>query len=89
MRQNEVALSKSRIKIGIRTKILMSIVIALLISPTISLFINNMINNLEIVSGDFSVYISTVINLIVVSTIIMFQLNWIVLKPLKKISSLT
>ncbi|MDW7662004.1 MAG: HAMP domain-containing methyl-accepting chemotaxis protein [Bacillota bacterium] len=89
MRQNEVALSKSRIKIGIRTKILISIVIALLISPTISLFINNMINNLEFVSGDFSVYISTVINLIVVSTIIMFQLNWIVLKPLKKISSLT
>ncbi len=89
MIQNEVVLSKNRIKIGIRTKILISIIIALLISPTISLFINNMINKLEFVSGDFSVYISTVINLVVVSTIIMFQLNWIVLKPLKKISNLT
>lgn len=89
MRQNEGVLDKNRIKIGIRTKVLISIIIALLISPTISLFINNMINKLEFVSGDFSVYISTVINLIVVSTIIMFQLNWIVLKPLKNISSLT
>lgn len=89
MRQNEGALVKKRIKIGIRTKILISIIVALLISPTISLFINNLINRLEFVSGDFSVYISTAINLIVVSAIIMFQLNWIVLKPLRNISNLT
>lgn len=80
---------EKKINLGIRTKILISIIVALLISPTISLFINNMINRLEFVSGDFSVYISTVINLVVVSTIIMFQLNWIVLKPLKNISNFT
>ncbi|PKM69012.1 MAG: hypothetical protein CVU95_00015 [Firmicutes bacterium HGW-Firmicutes-2] len=72
--------------IGIRFKILFSIVLALLISPTISLFLNQLVNRLEMFSGDISVYISTVINLLVVSVIIMLQLHLIVLKPLKSIS---
>ncbi|PKM53707.1 conserved protein of unknown function [Petrocella atlantisensis] len=76
----------NRLTLGVRSKILMSIIVALLISPTISLFLNQLVNRLELFTGDISVYISTVINLFVVSAIIMLQLHLIILKPLKAIT---
>lgn len=78
-----------RNRIGIKTKIVASIVVTLLISPTISLFLNNQINRFDFISGNFSVYISTVINILVVSAIIMLQLHIIILKPLNDIAKLT
>ncbi|TCK98706.1 methyl-accepting chemotaxis protein [Natranaerovirga hydrolytica] len=89
MKKNKVKEIYFNKRIGIRLKILSSIILALIISPTISLYLNNLVNRLNMSSGDVSVYISTLINLLVVSGIIMVQMYIIVLKPLKNISTLT
>jgi len=75
------------VKIGIRFKMLIGIVIALLISPTIAIFMDGWIQRLNLVTGNFSVYISTAINLLVVSIIIMVEMNFFILKPLNKIGT--
>ena len=79
----------SRVKLGIKSKILGSVILALIISPTISTALNSVINKLNIIDGNFAVLISTIINLIVVSGIILFQLNIIVLRPLRQIIRIT
>ncbi len=74
-----------KIKLSIRVKILVSIIISLLVSPTIAIFIDKWIQRINVLDSSFSVYISTGINLFVVSTIIMVLVNILILKPLKKV----
>lgn len=78
-----------KIRVGIKFKILGSVLVALIISPTISTILNYAINKMHILEGNFAVLISTLINLIVVSAIILFQLNIIVLRPLNQIIRIT
>lgn len=78
-------------RIGIRTKFLVGLIIALLIGPTISAFVNSIVERLDnelgdIVTGNFSLYLSTGINLIVVSSLVLTLLHFVILKPLKKTS---
>lgn len=77
------------VKMSVRIKLLVSVIIALLVSPSISVFINSLIQNFDFITGDFSVYIATLINLLIVSAIIMIQLDFIMLKPLNKIIQIT
>ncbi|WHH60552.1 methyl-accepting chemotaxis protein [Petroclostridium sp. X23] len=72
-------------KIGIKIKILIGIIITLLISPTIALYINSVIQKFDFITGDFSVYIATVINLATVSILVLILLDYIVLKPMHHI----
>jgi len=82
-------LLRGKLNVGIKSKILGSVVLALIVSPTISTLLNYAINKLSIIEGNFAVLISTVINLVVVSGIILFQLNFIVLRPLGQIIKIT
>ncbi len=84
-KKNETINVFGKVKLGVRLKMLIGIVIALLISPTIAVFINGWVQKISLVSGNFSVYISTAINLLVVSIIIMVEMNFFILKPLNKI----
>lgn len=79
--------SLNRVPLGIKVKIVASIIAALLISPTIAVFINNLVQRTGLVYGNIAVYVATVINLLVVSTIILICLNIIVLKPIKLLAS--
>ena len=63
------------LKLSVKLKMLGGIIVALLISPTIAVYINGWIQKIALISGNFSVYISTIINLFVVSLIIMIELN--------------
>lgn len=72
-------------KLGIKLKVLIGLVVVLIISPTIALYINNFIQRFDVIEGDFSVYINTVINLATGSILILVLLDYIVLNPLKKV----
>ncbi len=74
-----------RTKLGIKIKVLIGLVIVLIVSPTIALYINSFIQRFDIIEGDFSVYITTVINLATGSILILFLLDYIVLKPIKTV----
>ncbi len=84
-RKNEKMNVFKNAKIGLKVKMLTGIIIALLISPPIAVFINGWIQKIDLISGNLSVYISTGINLLVVSVIIMVELNLFILKPLNRI----
>lgn len=73
------------VKLSIKAKMLVGIIIALLISPTIAVFINGWVQKIMSITGNFSIFISTGINILVVSVMIMVQLNLFVLKPLGKV----
>lgn len=78
-------------RIGIRSKFLVGLIIALMIGPTISAYVNMIVERLDnelgdIITGNFSLYLSTGINLVVVSGLILTLLHFVVLKPLKRTS---
>lgn len=78
-------------RFGIRIKFLVGLIISLLIGPTISAFVNTIVERLDnelgdVVTGNFSLYLSTGINIVVVSSLILTLLHFIVLKPLKQTS---
>lgn len=75
----------NKVPLGIRVKITITIIIALLISPTIAVSLNDLIRDLNIIQGNVAVYISTAINLLVVTGIILLSLNIIILKPIKEL----
>ena len=75
----------NHVKLSIKIKMLAGIIIAILASSPIAVFINGLILNLTHITGNFSVYISTGINVLVVSLIIMVELNWFIIKPLQKV----
>ncbi|WP_051534328.1 methyl-accepting chemotaxis protein [Desulfitibacter alkalitolerans] len=75
--------SLNRVPLGIKLKIIASIIVALLVSPTIAVFINDLVQKTGLVYGNIAVYVATAINLLVVSTIILICLNIIVLNPIK------
>jgi len=75
----------NKVPFGIRTKIIISVIIALLISPSISVYIDNLVKKANLVHGNIAVYVSTGINLIVVTLIILVGLNIVILNPLKKV----
>lgn len=82
---------KLKKRFGIRIKFLVGLIISLLIGPTISAFVNTIVERLDnelgdIVTGNFSLYLSTGINIVVVSSLILTLLHFIVLKPLKQTS---
>ncbi|MEN1760483.1 methyl-accepting chemotaxis protein [Anoxynatronum sibiricum] len=75
-------------KIGIKTKFLTGVILALLISPTIAAFINRVVQRMDdvvgdLVTGEMSLVVATVINLVVVSGLILILLQVIVIRPLK------
>ncbi|WP_193708204.1 methyl-accepting chemotaxis protein [Alkalibaculum sporogenes] len=74
----------NKIKLGIKPKVLISVIIALLIGPTISLFVGGLVNHLEFIPSNISLYISTLINLLVVSFIVLILLEFMVLRPLNQ-----
>lgn len=79
-------------RIGIRLKFMVGLIIALLIGPTISSIVNMLVQRLDdelgdFITGNFSMYLATVINLVVVSTLILILLNIVILKPLKRTSN--
>ncbi|RKD34280.1 methyl-accepting chemotaxis protein [Thermohalobacter berrensis] len=78
-------LNIQKVPLGIRTKIIISVVIALIISPTIAVYINNMVQKTNLVKGNIAVYVSTGINLLIVTSIIYISLRFIILKPLQEI----
>ncbi|HCX64532.1 MAG TPA: hypothetical protein DHN33_04915 [Eubacteriaceae bacterium] len=80
----------NKVRMGIRTKFLAGLVVALLIGPTIAALVTNIVQRLDtemgnFVQGNFSLYLSTGINLIVVSGLILALLHFVVLKPLRRI----
>ena len=80
---------KIKRSIGIKTKFLLGVILALIISPTIAAFINRMVQQLDdamgdLVTGEMSLVVATVINLVVVSGLILILLEVIVIKPLKR-----
>lgn len=80
--------TKNKKRLGIRSKFLLGLVISLMIGPTISAYVNSMVERLDselgnVISGNFSLYLSTGINLVVVSGLILTLLHFVVLKPLK------
>lgn len=75
----------NKLGLGIRTKVIIAIVIASLISPTIAIYINQFVQKLNFFSGNIAVYISTIINLAVVTIIIVFFINIIILKPVNQL----
>lgn len=75
----------NKLGMGIRTKVILTIVLASLISPTIAIYINQFVQKLNFLSGNIAVYISTIINLAVVTIIIVFFINIIILKPIKQL----
>ncbi|OEF97940.1 methyl-accepting chemotaxis protein [Desulfuribacillus alkaliarsenatis] len=77
-----------KVKIGIKFKILIGVVIALIISPTIALYINRFIQQFDSITGDFSVYIATLINLATVTGLVFILLHFIVLKPINNVLKL-
>ena len=79
----------NKIRIGIRIKFLVGLVVALMIGPTISAYVTNVLESLDrqmgdFIAGNFSLYLATGINLVVVSGLILTLLHFVVLKPLKK-----
>lgn len=79
----------NKIRLGIRSKFLVGLVVALMIGPTISAYVTNVVERLDtqmgdFVTGNFSLYLATGINLVVGSGLILTLLHFVVLKPLKK-----
>lgn len=94
--QNQSSMSQSmsgRVSEGVRNvtsikvKMILSVVLALLISPAIAIPIDQIVQRFGLVTGNFSAYLTTVINLLLVTTIIMIQLNRVILKPIKDVSA--
>ncbi len=80
--------SVKKFRLGIRKKFLIGLVISLLIGPIISAYINAIVDRMDgrlgdIITGNFALYLATVINLVVVSGLILILLHFLVLKPLK------
>ncbi len=75
------------IRRGLKMKFITAIVVSLLISPTIASFIYNLINSSGLVPGSYAVIISTAINLVVVTTIVLFLVTRFVIKPLNEVIS--
>lgn len=78
-----------RMRLGIRRKFLLGLILSLMIGPTISTYVNTLLQRLDdqmgdVITGNFSLYFATGINLVVVSGLILTLLNYVVLKPLKK-----
>lgn len=75
-----------RIPLGLKVKLLAGLILVLLISPFVATFIENIIMRLlDFQDFHFAVYISTAINLITTSFIILILLNAVVLDPIYRI----
>ncbi|MEW6622187.1 MAG: methyl-accepting chemotaxis protein [Bacillota bacterium] len=75
----------NNVPLSIKVKILISILVVLLISPTISLYLNSLVQRLDIIQGNITVYVSTAINIVVVLAMVWIFLHVIILKPLNEI----
>lgn len=74
-------------KISLRLKAILAIIFSLLISTPIASYINGVLG--RYVDGDFGVYISAGMNLFVTTAIIMIVFQFILIKPLKGLLSVT
>lgn len=69
---------------SIKFRIIIVVTITFLVSAPIAQIIGNLINYLGIEIGNIGVYINTIINIIVVNTIILFFINRVVIRPLEE-----
>lgn len=67
--------------IGLRMKIILTVVISLLISSPLSAFINSYLK--QWIDGNFGVYVNTFISLMVTTAIITFFIHFTIIKPIK------
>ena len=75
--------------VSVRVKFIAAVVAALVISPIIAKWLNDAINIVTQLEGQFAVYISTVINLVVVTGIIYILTKKMIISPLNKIIDVT
>lgn len=78
-------LGLGRVKRGIKTKFALAVVISLLIGPIIANYLFNIINYSGLIPPGYAVLMSTIFNLFVVTSIVMFLANKFVIKPLNQL----
>ncbi|MFZ7103625.1 MAG: methyl-accepting chemotaxis protein [Peptococcaceae bacterium] len=73
------------VKRSISTKFAIATIIALLFGPVVASYLYNLINASGLIPGTYAVLMSTVINLVVVTGIVLLLANRLVIKPLNKL----
>ncbi len=69
---------------SITFKIVVVITLTFLISAPIAQVLANIVRELDVISGNFGAYINTAMNILVINAIIVFFMNRVVIKPLKR-----